>query len=69
MGFFSCFSKDNSQVCVFCEIAATNNNDSERLVYEDERIIAIHDIKPAAKMHLLIIPRDHIGTNNFKNFC
>ena len=61
MGFFSCFAKDDSQDCVFCEIVGTN--DSERIVYEDEQIIAFHDINPAAKMHLLIIPRDHISTN------
>ncbi|CAI2188730.1 19527_t:CDS:2, partial [Funneliformis geosporum] len=48
------------QECVFCVIA--NNKDSERIVYEDERIIAFEDKKPAAKMHLLIIPRNHIDT-------
>ncbi|RIA90602.1 HIT-like domain-containing protein [Glomus cerebriforme] len=58
MGFFSCFSKDTPQDCVFCDLTY------ERVVYEDERIIVFHDIKPAAKMHLLIIPRDHIDTVN-----
>ena len=60
MGFFSCFAKDTPQDCVFCKLISTN---AERTVYEDEKIVAFHSIKPAARMHLLIIPRDHIGMN------
>jgi diadenosine tetraphosphate (Ap4A) HIT family hydrolase len=57
MGFFSCFdkNKDTTQDCVFCDL--TNKS----IVYEDEQIVAFHDIKPASKLHLLIIPRNHIG--------
>lgn len=32
------------------------------LVYEDERVIAIHDIAPKAKTHILIIPKKEIPT-------
>ncbi|PKY41725.1 HIT-like protein [Rhizophagus irregularis] len=51
--FFSCFT-DTTQDCVFCDLT------DKKIVYEDERIVAFHDISPAAKLHLLIIPRNHI---------
>ncbi len=44
--------------CVFCKIAA--GQIPARLVYEDEDVLAFHDINPAAPVHLLIIPRLHI---------
>ncbi len=34
------------------------------IVYEDEEIISIKDIKPVAKTHLLIIPKKEIPTIN-----
>ncbi|KAJ2388977.1 AAA ATPase cdc48, partial [Coemansia sp. RSA 2559] len=43
--------------CVFC-----NPLDLERIVFENESFIAFHDIKPDAKLHLLVIPREHFGT-------
>jgi histidine triad (HIT) family protein len=30
-------------------------------VYEDEQVIAIRDIAPAAPVHVLILPKRHIG--------
>lgn len=33
-------------------------------VYQDEEIIAIHDINPQAKTHILIIPKKEIPTIN-----
>lgn len=44
--------------CVFCKIAARQI--PSRLVYEDEDVLAFHDINPAAPVHLLLIPRLHI---------
>ncbi|KAJ1877629.1 hypothetical protein H4R99_004867 [Coemansia sp. RSA 1722] len=41
--------------CVFC-------NELDRKVYEDDEFIAFHDIKPDARVHLLVIPRTHFGT-------
>lgn len=57
MGIFSCFTftKDTTQDCVFCVLTG------KKIVYEDERIVSFHDIKPASKLHILIIPRNHIG--------
>ncbi len=34
------------------------------IIYEDEKIIVIKDIKPLAKTHLLIIPKKEIPTIN-----
>jgi histidine triad (HIT) family protein len=35
-----------------------------KIVYEDEKYIAIHDIQPAAPVHLLVIPKKQIPTLN-----
>jgi len=32
------------------------------MVYEDDDVIAFHDINPAAPVHVLIVPREHIPT-------
>ncbi|KAI8583091.1 hypothetical protein K450DRAFT_224182 [Umbelopsis ramanniana AG] len=45
--------------CVFCDV--TRNN-GFNIVYEDNEVIAFHDRSPASKLHLLIIPRQHVGT-------
>ena len=46
--------------CLFCKIAAKQIPAS--VVYEDEQLLAFKDINPAAPVHLLIIPKQHIGT-------
>jgi histidine triad (HIT) family protein len=43
--------------CLFCKIVA-GNVPSIR-VHEDDRVIAIMDIFPAARGHVLVIPRAH----------
>lgn len=45
--------------CLFCDIASKKKK--EKIVYEDNRFVAFHDIKPSAPVHLLIIPKVHIG--------
>ena len=35
-----------------------------KVAYEDERYIVIHDIQPAAPVHLLVIPKKAIATLN-----
>jgi histidine triad (HIT) family protein len=35
-----------------------------RIAYEDDKYIAIHDIQPAAPVHLLVIPKKPIATLN-----
>ncbi|ORY07189.1 HIT-like protein [Basidiobolus meristosporus CBS 931.73] len=60
---FSCFpSRHQSRLpseCVFCTIS---EHSGTRMVYQDEDVIAFHDIRPAAKTHLLVVPTKHIET-------
>ena len=44
--------------CLFCKIAAGEIPSTK--VYEDERVVVFRDIAPAAPVHLLAIPRQHI---------
>lgn len=48
--------------CIFCQILAGNIPCTP--VFEDEHLIAIDDINPAAPVHKLIIPKRHIATLN-----
>lgn len=45
--------------CLFCKIA--NKEKKEEIVYEDDTFIAFRDANPQAPVHLLIIPKRHIG--------
>jgi histidine triad (HIT) family protein len=44
--------------CLFCEIVA--GRIPARVVYQDDEVIAFHDISPQAPSHTLIIPKKHI---------
>ena len=44
--------------CIFCKIA--NGDIPSKKVYEDEMILAFHDISPMAPVHVLVIPKVHI---------
>lgn len=48
--------------CIFCDIVDGMRR-SER-IYQDERITAFKDIHPAAPVHILIIPNQHIQSVN-----
>jgi len=48
--------------CLFCRIIA--GEAPARIVYQDERLVAIDDIHPQAPMHVLVIPRRHVATLN-----
>ncbi len=43
--------------CVFCRISAGEIPSAK--VYEDEKMLVFKDIEPKAKVHLLVIPKDH----------
>ncbi|MGB9642153.1 MAG: histidine triad nucleotide-binding protein [Candidatus Ratteibacteria bacterium] len=45
--------------CVFCKIS--EGKEFAKVVYENQDIIAFHDINPQAPVHLLIIPRRHFS--------
>ncbi|MEO2069029.1 MAG: histidine triad nucleotide-binding protein [Desulfurobacteriaceae bacterium] len=49
-------------MCVFCKII--NREIPSKIVYEDETVIAFHDINPQAPVHILIVPKEHIETVN-----
>ena len=44
--------------CIFCKIVA--GQIPSKNVYEDEEVLAFHDINPWAPVHFLIIPKAHI---------
>jgi len=44
--------------CVFCEIIKGNIPSNK--VYEDEKIVAFYDLNPQAKVHFLVVPKEHI---------
>lgn len=48
--------------CVFCEIA--DGRAQVPLVYQDDRVVAFHDLNPQAPVHVLVIPRAHVTTLN-----
>ncbi len=47
-----------SESCIFCKIVA--GEIPAKKAYEDEEFLAFHDIRPAAPVHLLVIPKRHI---------
>ncbi len=44
--------------CIFCKIVA--GQIPSRKVYEDNELLAFHDIAPWAPVHFLIIPKTHL---------
>jgi histidine triad (HIT) family protein len=46
--------------CIFCRIAA--GDIPSKRIHEDDDLIAFHDINPAAPVHFLIVPKEHIPT-------
>ena len=47
-----------SNDCIFCRIA--RGEIPARKVYEDDEVLAFHDINPHAPVHFLLIPKEHI---------
>jgi histidine triad (HIT) family protein len=46
--------------CIFCRIIAGEIPSTK--VYEDDTVLAFHDINPVAEKHYLIIPKEHIAS-------
>ena len=44
--------------CIFCKIAA--GQIPAKKVYEDDEMLAFHDIHPWSPVHILLIPKAHI---------
>jgi histidine triad (HIT) family protein len=46
--------------CIFCRIVA--GQIPCRKIYEDDDVLAFHDIHPAAPVHFMIIPKGHVAS-------
>ena len=46
--------------CIFCRIA--RGEIPCRKVYEDDEVLAFHDIHPAAPVHFMLIPKLHLAS-------
>lgn len=46
--------------CLFCKIA--RGEIPCRKVYEDDEVLAFHDIHPAAPVHFMLIPKLHLDS-------
>ena len=46
--------------CIFCKII--KKEIPSEIVYEDEKVIAFKDVNPAAPIHILVVPKQHIET-------
>lgn len=48
--------------CLFCKIASKQIN--ARIAFENDRVVAFHDLFPQAPTHVLVIPKAHYSTLN-----
>jgi histidine triad (HIT) family protein len=48
--------------CVFCKIIG--HDIPTRIQYEDDQVLAFHDVNPQAPTHVLIVPKRHLSTLN-----
>lgn len=46
--------------CIFCKIVAGDIPCNK--VYEDDEVLAFHDIHPVAPVHFMIIPKAHVAS-------
>ncbi len=44
--------------CLFCMIA--EGKIPSKKLYEDDQVVAFYDINPQAKVHFLVVPKEHI---------
>ncbi len=48
--------------CIFCKII--KGEIPSKKVYEDDKVLAFHDINPEAPVHVLVVPKEHIDSVN-----
>ena len=48
--------------CLFCKII--NGEIPSNKVFENEKVYAFYDIAPQAPVHVVIVPKEHIGSAN-----
>ncbi len=47
-----------SENCIFCKIV--RGEIPSRKVYEDDDVLAFHDINPVAPVHFILVPKQHL---------
>ena len=47
-------------MCLFCKVIAKQI--PAKVLFEDEHVLAFHDINPVAQVHVLVIPKKHIAS-------
>jgi histidine triad (HIT) family protein len=57
-----CVYTGQAMSCIFCKIVDLQIPSTP--VYEDELSYAFADINPKAPVHILVVPREHIGSLN-----
>lgn len=45
--------------CIFCKII--DGEIPSKKVYEDDTMLAFHDVAPQAPVHVIVIPKEHIS--------
>src|SRR5574344_1127397 len=51
-----------AESCIFCKIISGEIPSTK--VYENDYVIAINDLNPKAKVHVLVIPKEHVDSMN-----
>ena len=51
---------DATSSCLFCRIV--RGEIPAKRAYEDELVLAFHDIRPVAPVHVLVIPKAHVAS-------
>ena len=46
--------------CIFCKIV--NKEMDADVIFEDDEVLAFHDINGRAPVHVLVVPRQHVGS-------
>jgi len=47
-------------MCIFCKIV--EKTIPAKILFEDDELVAFHDVNPVAPVHVLVIPKTHIPT-------
>lgn len=50
--------KEVITMCIFCKIIS--GEIPSKKVFENEKVLAFHDVNPQAPVHILVIPKEHI---------
>jgi histidine triad (HIT) family protein len=48
--------------CLFCKLAAKERPST--VVFEDDKVFCFEDINPQAPVHVVVVPKQHIGSLN-----